>query len=484
MLFNSYIFIFLFFPVTLLGYFLFGKLKNLQIRNIFLIAMSLWFYGYFNPSYLWIICGSIVFNFAASKLIQRAGTKRSAKLITAVAVIVNIAIIFYYKYYDFFISNVNSALGASFELKHIVLPLGISFFTFQQLSYIIDSYHGETDGYRFDEYALFVCYFPQLIAGPIVLHDEIIPQFRDDSSRRFNPDNFARGMYIFALGLFKKVIVADTFSAAVTWGFADIAGLGSLEAWIVSISYTFQLYFDFSGYCDMAIGIGAMMNIDITQNFNSPYKALSISEFWSRWHITLTRFLRSYIYFPLGGSRKGAIRTYFNIMVVFLVSGIWHGANWTFIVWGLLHGVLQCITRLFNKQYEKLHTVTKWMLTMFSINILLVIFRADSLSSATDFIMHMFLSPDLSISNELARCFQLVEFNQLRYLIPTGLQYYLTNYEMWIFLTLALFGVLNFKNSKELTFKPNCGRGILTVVFMFWSIISLSGVSEFLYFNF
>lgn len=484
MLFNSYIFIFLFFPITLIGYFILGKINKLQVRNIFLIGMSLWFYGYFNPSYLWIICGSIIFNYVASKLIQRANTKTTAKLITAVAVIVNIAIIFYYKYYDFFISNVNSVFGTTYELKHIILPLGISFFTFQQLSYIIDSYHGETDGYRFDEYALFVCYFPQLIAGPIVLHDEIIPQFRKDSSRHFNSENFARGMYIFALGLFKKVIVADTFSAAVNWGFSDIASLGSLEAWIVSISYTFQLYFDFSGYCDMAIGIGAMMNIDITQNFNSPYKALSIPEFWSRWHITLTRFLRAYIYFPLGGNRKGTLRTYFNIMVVFLVSGIWHGANWTFIVWGLLHGLLQCITRLFNKQYERLSAVTKWMITMFFVNILWVVFRADSLSTAANFIMRMFFSPDFSISADLSKCFQLIEFTQLRYLIPEGIQYYLFNYEMWAFLTLALFGVLNFKNSKDFTFKPNFGRGVLTVVFTFWSIISLSGVSEFLYFNF
>lgn len=484
MLFNSYIFIFLFFPITLIGYFILGKINKLQVRNIFLIGMSLWFYGYFNPSYLWIICGSIIFNYVASKLIQRANTKTTAKLITAVAVIVNIAIIFYYKYYDFFISNVNSVFGTTYELKHIILPLGISFFTFQQLSYIIDSYHGETDGYRFDEYALFVCYFPQLIAGPIVLHDEIIPQFRKDSSRHYNSENFARGMYIFALGLFKKVIVADTFSAAVNWGFSDIASLGSLEAWIVSISYTFQLYFDFSGYCDMAIGIGAMMNIDITQNFNSPYKALSIPEFWSRWHITLTRFLRAYIYFPLGGNRKGTLRTYFNIMVVFLVSGIWHGANWTFIVWGLLHGLLQCITRLFNKQYERLSAVTKWMITMFFVNILWVVFRADSLSTAANFIMRMFFSPDFSISADLSKCFQLIEFTQLRYLIPEGIQYYLFNYEMWAFLTLALFGVLNFKNSKDFTFKPNFGRGVLTVVFTFWSIISLSGVSEFLYFNF
>lgn len=483
MLFNSYIFIFLFFPVTLLGYFLLGQRKTPRARNLFLIGMSLWFYGYFNPRYLLIICASIAFNYAASNLIQRA-SRRNAMALTALAVAANIALIFYYKYYDFFISNVNAAFGASFELKHIVLPLGISFFTFQQISYIVDSFHGETDGYSFDEYALFVCFFPQLVAGPIVLHSEIIPQFGDTGRRAFQAENFSRGLYVFALGLFKKVIVADTFAAAVNWGFGNTAGLGSLEAWIVSMSYTFQLYFDFSGYCDMAMGMSKMMNIDLPQNFNSPYKALSIPDFWTRWHMTLTRFLRTYIYFPLGGSRKGTGRTLLNIMVVFLVSGIWHGASWTFIVWGLLHGVLQCLTRVFSKRYERLHAATRWMLTMFCVNLLWVIFRADSLGAAAEFIMRMFLAPSIMVSDELASCFRLIEFTQIRYLIPESIQYYMSSFDMWAFLTLALFAALNKKNSVELEFKPGIKYSVLTVVFLFWSIISLGSVSEFLYFNF
>ncbi len=269
-----------------------------------------------------------------------------------------------------------------------------------------------------------------------------------------------------------------------TWGFSNVSGIGALEAWIVSLSYTFQLYFDFSGYCDMAIGIGCMMNIDLPQNFNSPYKALSIPEFWARWHMTLTRFLRTYIYFPLGGSRRGTVRTYANIMIVFLASGIWHGANWTFIVWGLLHGVLNCLTRIFKRPYEKLNTVTQWMITFFFVNVLWVVFRADSLSQAGEFIMHMLFSPNLGISSELADCFMLVEFTQLLQMIPESVFYYVSNYGIWIFLSLALFAVLNLKNSKEIIFKPTFVRSALTVVFMFWSIISLSGVSEFLYFNF
>lgn len=484
MLFNSYIFIFLFFPLTLIGYYLLGRPEKGVWRNVFLIIMSLWFYGYFNPSYLAIICGSIVLNYIFSKLIHRFSGQRAAKWLTALAVLGNVAVIFYFKYYDFFISNINGVFSSSFELHHVVLPLGISFFTFQQISYIVDSYHGETADYRFDEYALFVCYFPQLIAGPIVLHNELIPQFRKPETRRFNVNNFAHGLYIFALGLFKKVIIADTFAKAVTWGYSDIFQLGLLEAWIVSLSYTFQLYFDFSGYCDMALGIGSMMNIDLPQNFNSPYKALSIPDFWSRWHMTLTRFLRTYIYFPLGGSRKGKARTYLNIMIVFLVSGIWHGANWTFIVWGLMHGVLQCLTRAFKRPYEKLNTVTRWALTFFLVNILWIVFRANNLSDAREFIMRLFFSVDFNVSGELAACFNLVEFSPIREQIPEAVLFFLVNFAMCAFLSFAFFAVLNLKNSKEIAFKPNIARSALTVVMMFWSIISLSGVSEFLYFNF
>ena len=233
--------------------------------------------------------------------------------------------------------------------------MGISFFTFQQVSYLVDSYRTqETRDYGFIEYTLFVLFFPQLIAGPIVLHKEMIPQFRNEHNRIFNSENFSRGMYIFAIGLFKKVLIADTFSQAVAIGYNNVENLSSLEALLVSFSYTFQIYFDFSGYCDMAIGISSMFNINLPQNFNSPYKSTSIIDFWNRWHMSLTRFLREYVYFPLGGSRKGKVRTYVNVMIVFLVSGIWHGANWTFIVWGIMHGVAQCLNRMFKNIWAKL----------------------------------------------------------------------------------------------------------------------------------
>ena len=335
MLFNSYIFVFLFLPLTLFGYYMFNRFRQYKLANLFLIGMSFWFYGYFNQSYLLIICGSIAGNFLISKILEWFSQKQNTrKIVLIIGICANAVVIFYFKYYDFFLENVNSIFRKSFELKNIVLPLGISFFTFQQISYLVDSYRGETKDYAFDEYALFVSFFPQLIAGPIVLHGEVIPQFRNRKNRRIIPENFSKGMYIFALGLFKKVIIADTFGKAVTYGYGTIETLSSLEALIVSLSYTFQLYFDFSGYCDMAIGIGNMFNIELPQNFNSPYKSVSITDFWSRWHMSLTRFLRTYIYIPLGGNRKGKVRTYINIMLVYLVSGLWHGANWTYLLWG------------------------------------------------------------------------------------------------------------------------------------------------------
>lgn len=487
MLFNSYLFIFLFLPLAILGWYGLNALKLYRLSNLFLIGMSLWFYGYFHAGYLFIICGSIVFNFLVSRFMQRISKNpRIKKLSLAVGICANIAVIFYFKYFDFFLQNVNAVFGKSFALKNIVLPLGISFFTFQQVSYLVDSYRGETDGYSFDEYALFVCFFPQLIAGPIVLHKEMLPQFRDVKRRSIIPQNFSRGMYIFAVGLFKKVLIADTFAKAVSLGFAAVESLSSIEALLVSFFYTFQLYFDFSGYCDMAAGIGAMFNIELPQNFNSPYKALSITDFWARWHMSLTRFLRDYLYIPLGGNRKGKVRTYLNIIAVFLVSGIWHGANWTFILWGLLHGLLNCINRLFKKQWEKLGKVIRWAVTFLLVNMLWVIFRADNISSALLFLKKMCSMSDFTVRPELYECFHLQEFKLLERMIPvlSYLTSHVTGLCLWLFLSGAFLVTLNCRNSTELEFKPTAAKSLTTAVLVIWSVLSFSGISVFLYFNF
>lgn len=487
MLFNSYIFILLFLPLTLAGYYILNYVNRFRTANLFLIGMSLWFYGYFNLSYLWIICGSIVCNFFLAKMMERpALTPLFKKSVLVFGLFCNIAVIFYFKYYNFFLENVNALFGASFTMKNILLPLGISFFTFQQLSYLVDSYRGETKSYSFDEYALFVCFFPQLIAGPIVLHSETIPQFRKQENRRILYANFSKGMYIFSLGLFKKVMIADTFSKAVDHGFSVVSNLNTLEAFLVSLCYTFQLFFDFSGYCDMAVGISGMFNIDLPQNFNSPYKALSITEFWERWHMSLTRFLRTYIYIPLGGNRKGKMKTYVNIMIVHLISGIWHGANWTFILWGVLHGLLNCLNRMFRKQWVELCKPFRWFATLIAVNFLWLVFRAKDIATAGIFFRQFFSFHGFRIRTELTDCFRLQEFAFLEKKIPLfqTLSAYMPGLYLWIFLFGAFSIVLFFKNSKELAFKPTFVRAVVTVLCMLCSVLSLEGISPFLYFNF
>lgn len=487
LLFNSYIFVLLFLPVAVIGYYTINRFKQYRAANFFLIGMSLWFYGYFNPSYLLIICGSIVVNYLVSRGMEHWSESVHKKAVLIFGICVNITVIFYFKYFDFFIENVNAVFGSSFELRHIVLPLGISFFTFQQISYLVDSYCGKAlKEYTFDEYALFVTFFPQLIAGPIVLHSEMAPQFRNPENRRINPENFAKGLYIFALGLFKKVIIADTFATAVNFGFDTIETLSSLEAVIISVSYTFQIFFDFSGYCDMAIGIGCLFNVELPQNFNSPYKADSIPDFWDRWHMTLTRFLRTYIYIPLGGNRRGKLRTYLNIMVVFLVSGIWHGANWTFVLWGVLHGVLNCLTRLFQKDWNRLDIPTRRFVTFSLVNGLWILFRADNINSASLFVKRMFLMADFSVRPAIYNAFALQELQLLAERLPV-MRYLvsrITGFPMWIFLAAAFFSVFNFRNSKEIQFRPTIARSLIATLFIVWSVMSFAGISTFIYFNF
>lgn len=487
MLFNSYIFIFLFLPFSLTGYYILNYLKYYRLSNLFLIGMSIWFYGYFTPKYIPIICGSILINFLISRgMTNWGGQLHTKSLLLFGGISINLIVIFYFKYYDFFLKNVNIIFQKSYELQNIILPLGISFFTFQQISYLIDSYRNETAQYTFDEYALFVCFFPQLIAGPIVLHSEMIPQFKNPENRRIIPENFSKGMYILALGLFKKVIIADTFGKAVTYGFGVVETLSSMEALIISFSYTFQLYFDFSGYCDMATGIGYMFNITFPFNFNSPYKAISITDFWSRWHMSLTRFLKTYIYIPLGGNRRGKARTYFNIMIVFFISGIWHGANWTFIIWGLLHGLLNCLNRIYRKSWKKLGFVTQWFLTFMTVNLLWIIFRAENVTSAISFIKKLFRLSNFNIRSELYDCFRLIEFTVIeeKLYILNYLSSKITGFYLWFFILGAFFVVLNFRNNREIEFKPTVANSLVVVVLMLWSVTSLTGISTFLYFNF
>lgn len=483
MLFNSYIFILCFLPGCIIGYFILNHMRYYKPAQVFLIGMSLWFYGFFNLRYLLVIFISIGVNYSVYMLLPKIYYRR---ILLTGALIFNLGMLFYFKYYDFFIQNVNMLFGSDFTLKKLLLPLGISFFTFQQISFVIDAYKGEVPACSFVDYALFVTFFPQLIAGPIVTHDELIPQFKDPGKKGFNWSNFIRGIYIFVLGLGKKVLIADTFGNAVNWGFANIAELDSISACIITLSYTFQIYFDFSGYCDMAIGIGKMLNIDLPLNFNSPYKALTITEFWKRWHITLTRFFTKYLYIPLGGNRKGRLRTAINTLFIFVASGLWHGANWTFILWGTLHGVFVVIAKYKKNFFENLHPALNWIITFSFLNITWLFFRADTIRDALRIIFRMIKFDFTGINGNIAKCFELTE---LQWIFGELFKF---DMEHWPFGFLAVITVIAFtvilgsENAfeKMRKFKPTTGKMIVTALLLVWCIFSFSGISTFLYFNF
>ena len=332
MLFNSYEYILLFMPVVVVMYFMLGR-KSIVVGHYWLIAASLFFYGYWNPIYLWLILFSLLVNFCLGKYLLAASRKRKY---LELGISFNLLLLGYYKYTDFFLENVNNILGLNLGLLHIVLPLGISFFSFTQIAYLIETYRGVVREHNFRSYMLFVTYFPHLLAGPIIHYEQMIPQFLDKSLKKVNYENLSRGLFLFAIGLIKKVIIADTLG---TWADAGYIASGSVElsalaAWSTALAYTFQLFFDFSGYTDMALGVSLMLNIRLPVNFDSPYKSASIIEFWRRWHITLSFFLRDYLYIPLGGNRKGKYRKYANIFITMLLGGLWHGAGLTYVLWG------------------------------------------------------------------------------------------------------------------------------------------------------
>lgn len=501
MLFNSYIFIFVFLPIALAGYYILNKLEWYQGGKLFLIGMSLWFYAYFHISYLWILLCSIAVNYICHLLLVRSFHTRFT---LTIGILTNIGILFYFKYFDFFLENINHIFHTHISPVGILLPLGISFFTFQQIAFLVDTAKGATGRQNIFDYSLFVTFFPQLIAGPIVSHEEMLPQFQDVSRKHLSVENFYHGLRIFVLGLSKKVLVADTFGQAVNWGFQYYTVLDGLNTFVVAVFYTLQLYFDFSGYCDMARGIGSLFNIEIPVNFLSPYKSGSILEFWNRWHITLTRFFTRYVYIPLGGNRKGIVRTCLNVLVVFCVSGVWHGAGWTFFVWGLLHGFLSVLTRLWHRLKERLSVYSFYQsffskkavrFTMRRFSILLtflflvgswVLFRADSISQAGYMLKNMFPLKGTYIFREIAGFFQLPEFWYVFRFLGLDTLPYSSYYCMIGFILVTLVLTFFCPNLYESAKRRN--PGILSTcclsLLLVWCVLSLSRVSTFLYFNF
>ncbi len=474
MLFNSYIFIFLFLPLTLIGYFTLTKFNKIKSAKSLLIIASLYFYGYFNFSYLVIILVSIFANYSIGHLLHNKNrTAVERKLFCALGVVLNIGIIGYFKYSDFFISSINHLFKSDIPLLHILLPLGISFFTFQQLSFIIDTYKRKCIQYDFLNYCLFVTFFPQLIAGPIVLPNEMIPQFENMRNKSINFKNINRGIFLFSMGLAKKVLIADSVSVYANTGFDKMDSLTFVEGWVTSLSYTTQIYFDFSGYCDMAIGIALMFNIVLPLNFNSPYLSRNFQEFWKRWHITLGRFLTNYLYIPLGGNRQGEAKTLRNLLIVFLASGLWHGAGWTFILWGLLHGVAILIHRIWKNSGKKMNKYVALFLTFNLVNAFWVFFRATTLQDA-----YKVLSAMINISTLP----ELISRSFLDEATPPVLK----NSVTIMILLVGLFLLFKRKNSYWHMENMQLNRRTLltTTSYFIVSTIFLTRIAEFIYYNF
>ncbi|MDR3369921.1 MBOAT family protein [Rhodoferax sp.] len=404
MLFNSTEFLFAFLPVLLIVFFQLGRVSQ-RLAAAWLALGSLFFYAWWNPAYVVLLLGSIVFNYLAGYALARGsdiGSPRRKRLLV-MGVTGDLVLLGYFKYANFFVDTVNTALGTSYGVINIVLPLGISFFTFTQIAFLVDAARGKAKEFNFIHYGLFVTYFPHLIAGPVLHHKEMMPQFGQPSTYRFNYTFLTVGLTMFALGLFKKVVLADGVAPYATPIFAAAAQgdpVGLLQAWGGALAYTLQLYFDFSGYSDMAIGLSYMIGVRLPLNFNSPYKATSITEFWRRWHMTLSRFLRDYLYISLGGNRQGPTRRYVNLMATMLLGGLWHGAGWTFVIWGGLHGLALVLHQAWRGLRKRLgHDLTRSTalghvasvgLTFLVVVLGWVFFRAASFSAAIALVHGMF----------------------------------------------------------------------------------------------
>lgn len=496
MLFNSYVFLFIYLPVTFAGFMLLGRLSR-PAAVAWLFGASLVFYASWDARYLALLLGSITFNYAAGRLLVRCGAlTRAGRLALAASVGANLLLLGYYKYANFFVDSVAAVTGWPWTLQAVILPLGISFFTFTQIAYLVDTYRGEVREANYLHYGLFVTYFPHLIAGPVLHHKEMMPQFGAAETYRIDPRHLSVGLTLLAIGLFKKVLIADgigPFAGPVFDAAERGEALGTLEAWGGALAYTFQLYFDFSAYSDMAIGLSLLFGIRLPLNFDSPYKAASIIDFWRRWHMTLSRFLRDYLYISLGGNRHGKARRHLNLFLTMLLGGLWHGAGWTFVVWGALHGVYLMINHawrflvqglgrdpLFAGPFGRVPGVA---LTFLAVVVAWVFFRAHTLDGAWHLLQAMAgLGADDS-----------------RWTVYASLRDGAS--KLRDALLLCALVVWTLPNAQQLLhdhrpalqssarparwqWRPNLRWFLFTVVLLVWSLKEMGGVSEFLYFQF
>ncbi|MHB8138256.1 MAG: MBOAT family O-acyltransferase [Smithellaceae bacterium] len=489
MLFNSYAFILIFLPLVAAGYFLLHRYLPAKWALVFLLTASLGFMSFWNVEFALVLMFSVLINYACGSALSTAAGKKakSKKLIFLAAITFNILLLGFFKYSNFFLENINAVFAANIQAPHLLLPIGISFYTFMQIAWLTDIYRHGGFRYNFISYCLYVTFFPYVISGPIAYHREVIPQLESETTRRFSTMNLCRGLFIFSIGLFKKCAIADTLALIADGGFAASGALTFTEAWLTSLSYTMQLYFDFSGYTDMAIGAALIFNIDIPANFNSPYKSLNIQEFWRRWHITLSRFLRDYIYIPLGGNRSGEFRILFNLMLTFLIGGLWHGAAWTFVFWGVLHGTALCAHRLWKKTGIRMNNILAWLVTFNFINVAWVFFRATTFNDAVKILKGMAGLNGILVSPNLAEnvfwqnlAVIGVRFGGWRENLPPA------ETPVYFLCILLIPFVLMTKNSRELLekFSPNWKNALAVSLMMIAGLLLLNETSSFLYFNF
>jgi D-alanyl-lipoteichoic acid acyltransferase DltB (MBOAT superfamily) len=489
-IFSSYQYMMIFLPIVFFGYFALNKMRFVLAGKAWLVAASLFFYAFWNIAYLPLLLVSIGFNFMSGRCLSPTYDKPllcSKRQLLALSITMNLLLLAFFKYMNFFVDNMNIVFETGFVLPDILLPLGISFFTFTQIAYLVDSYRNEAKEYNLTNYALFVTFFPHLIAGPILHHREMMSQFESRWTWTVRYRNIFLGLFIFSIGLFKKVILADTFAIWATQGFDNPATLDFFSAWGTSLSYTMQLYFDFSGYCDMAIGSALLFNIWLPINFNSPYKSLDIQDFWRRWHITLSRFLRDYLYIPLGGNRCSTPRMYVNLFATFVLGGLWHGASWMFVIWGALHGGALVIHRVWTRFGLEMPKPIAWFVTFQFVNIAWVFFRANTFNDAKRILSGMVDIASIHVplsaipTRDLAWAGWLAD-DLLRWL-PTGLVANILCYCMIAF----GFIILCQKNSFEWMSEKHTPTKLYVGVLLFCTSVYatlMSATTVFLYFNF
>lgn len=470
MLFNSFQFIFLFLPIVLLGYYLINQ-KKFQL--FFLFSSSLFFYAYWSHTYVFLLLFTVVLDFYIGQAIFKSQNATKRKALLLASMIANLSVLGFFKYYNFFTETLNGAFqllgqGNLFPHLDLILPIGISFYTFQSMSYVIDVYRRSASSHgSLLEFSSYVTLFPHQISGPLVRHNFIVPQLESAETYKFNYENFWRGVSFFVFGLSKKMLIADRVAEAIDPVISNISQASNLEAIFAMIGYTVQLYYDFSGYSDMAVGLGLMMNIKFPANFNSPYKSRSITEFWKRWHITLSSWLRDYFYISLGGNRKGVLFTYRNLFLTMLIGGLWHGANWTFVLWGAIHGLALAIERIFNdKKIDILKSgILKWVLTFFVVSIAWVFFRANSVSDALLWLGKVFDWTG-GFTNDLT--FMPIKYRDKFYILSL------------IGLVSALFA----RNTWEMKFLPSWKNAFITAILFVICLMYMGEQSPFLYFQF